>query len=134
MIIFNGNYWKLKDKILSHNVNNIKKELGKSYCEIAKIKWNYYDINSMEASLEYLKKANDYNVEYSKYYQLYYYLYKAYYESKSNRTSNLDMARKLEDHRPSRMYIFPISNDYGIYDVTIYYNKSKRITKLEYQI
>ena len=134
--IFNGNYWKLKDKILSHNVNNIKKELGKSYFEIAKIKWNNYDINSMEASLEYFKKANNYNVESSKYYQLYYYLYKAYYESKSNRTSNLDMARKFEDHRSSgmHMYILPFLNDYGIYDVTIYYNKSKRITELEYQI
>ena len=52
----------------------------------------------METSIEYFKKASYYNVGSSKDYELYYYLYKAYYESESNRSVNLDMARKFEDH------------------------------------
>jgi hypothetical protein len=93
--ILNENY-KARDRFAS-KINDLKKYLGNSYYEIAKIKWNDYNTNYMEESIEYFKKACSYNVGNPKDYQLYYYLYKAYYESKSNRTSNLDMARKFED-------------------------------------
>ena len=105
---------------------------------MAKNKWSNYDTKYMEESIEYAKKANNYNVNVGtpKDYQLYYYLYKAYNESKYWWTSNLDMARKFENHRPTSgffCYSFDYK-DYNIYDVTIYYNKSMHITELENQI
>ena len=131
--ILNENY-KARDRFGS-KINDLKKFLGNSYLEIAKLKWSDNYTNYMEESIEYLKKAYSYNVGYPRAYQLYYYLYKAYYESKSNRTSNLDMARQFEDQRPEGIYFLPIfGKDTHIYDVTTYYNKSKHITELENQI
>ena len=41
--VLNDN-WQIKNKYGS-SINNLKKELGKAYWEIAKIKWSNYDIN-----------------------------------------------------------------------------------------
>ena len=95
----NGN-WKVKD-LFGSRINDLKKKLGETYYEIAKEKWSNYDTNFMETSIGYFKNASYYNVGSSRGYELYYYLYKAFYESKYNRTANLDMARKFEDHHRS---------------------------------
>ena len=114
-----NSYWQVKNKFCY--LNRLKTKLAKSYEHIAKNKWSNYDINSMESTIDYLKKVENLNVGclLIKNFKLYYYLYKAYNESKSYRTSNLDMARKFEEN--------------GINVSDIYY-KSRHINDLQNSI
>lgn len=98
----------------------------KETCEnIAKNKWSYYNTSSMEEAIYFLKSKNCYLPDY----EYYYYLYKAYKESKSNRTSNLELARKIKD---------PIDFINGIFYphgfTTHLYNKSRKVTDLQNRI
>ena len=113
-------------------------KLNDTLIEIAKENWSN-NITSMETAMDYLRKAkNLYNVSsiedfYLRAIKLYYYCYKAYYESSSNRTSNLDMARKYQKDGSFSAYNGIFSNT-GIDDVNYLYNKSRNIDNLESQI
>lgn len=127
--------WKVRNKY--SGINYIKMKLSDTLIELAKENWSN-NITTMETAMDYLNKAkNLYNnsiIEdfYLRAIKLYYYCYKAYYESSSNRTSNLDMARKYQkDGSFSADNIFSNS---GIDDVNYLYNKSRNIDNLESQI
>ncbi len=50
-----NSYWQVKNKFCY--LNRLKNKLTKSYEYIAKGKWSNYDINSMESTIDYLKKV-----------------------------------------------------------------------------
>jgi DNA repair exonuclease SbcCD ATPase subunit len=130
---FLNSNWQIKNRCYGY-LSCIKLKLGKTYEKIAIQKWSDYNIYSMEDSLDYLRKANNYRDEKMllRVTQLYYYLYKAYNESKSNRTSNLDMARKNKiENTTCSVSGF---SDYYRGNVHDLYDKSRRIDELENQI
>jgi len=131
---FLNSNWQIKNRCYGY-LSCIKLKLGRTYEKIAIQKWSDYNIYSMEDSLDYLRKANNYRDEKMllRVTQLYYYLYKAYNESKSNRTSNLDMARKNKLDENCTCSISGFSDYYkgNVHDL---YDKSRRIDELENQI
>ena len=130
---FLNSNWQIKNRCYGYP-SCIKLKLGRTYEKIAIQKWSDYNIYSMEDSLDYLRKANNYRDEKMllRVTQLYYYLYKAYNESKSNRTSNLDMARKNKiENTTCSISGF---SDYYKGNVHDLYDKSRRIDELENQI
>ena len=128
--------WKVRNKY--SDINYIKMKLSGTLIELAKENWSN-NITSMETAMDYLRKAkNLYNVSsiedfYLRAIKLYYYCYKACYESSSNRTSNLDMARKFQKDGSFSAFNGIFSNC-GIDDVNYLYNKSRNIDNLESQI
>jgi len=133
---FLNSNWQIKNRCSSSGyLSSIKSKLGVTYEKIAIQKWSDNDIYSMETSLDYLRKANNYFDEKNalRISQLYYYLYKAYNESKSYRTSNLDMARKYQIEG-SVFFCYTGFSDSGIGNVNDLYYKSRRIDELENQI
>ena len=130
---FLNSNWQIKNRCYGYP-SCIKLKLGRTYEKIAIQKWSDYNIYSMEDSFDYLRKANNYCDEKSllRVTQLYYYLYKAYNESKSNSTSNLDMARKNKiENTTCSVSGF---SDYYRGNVHDLYDKSRRIDELENQI
>jgi TolA-binding protein len=132
---FLNSNWQIKNRCSNSGLlSDIKIKLGRTFEKIAIQKWSDYNIYSMEDSFDYLRKANNYCDEKSllRVTQLYYYLYKAYNESKSNRTSNLDMARKNKiENTTCSVSGF---SDYYRGNVHDLYDKSRRIDELENQI
>ena len=123
-----NSYCEVRNKIGVYEQKKIRNKIGDSYIEIGKQNWNHYNTNSMEAAINYFRKANKYTNSPVKSYELYYYLYKAYHESKSYRTWNLSKAKEFEDERPQGFIFWPCTS---IYDVTEYYNRSLRIDNLQ---
>ena len=94
--LINSN-WQVKNRFIKFcSEINLWKKTNETYKQIAKNKWSYYNTSSMEEAIDFLKSKNC-SEQILKDYEHYYYLYKAYNESKSNRISNLNMARKLYD-------------------------------------
>ena len=123
-----NSYWQVKKRY--GNFNSLKNKIGDAYVKIAKQHWSYHNTFSMETAFNYFRKAINYDYGKGIFsdYQLYYYLYKAYYESKSNRTSNLDMAKKFGDS----MIIFEGNTKYfNDYVIAECYNKSVNIDNLQ---
>lgn len=134
-----NNYCEVRNKYVNPPYKFTKHNLSKALVGIAKENWKN-NLNSMETSIDYLRKAKNissdvYNLEkYLRVTQLYYYLYKASYESSSNRTYNLDMARKFKTDGNSFSAFNGLIGDEGIGDVNYLYNKSRNIDNLESQI
>ena len=123
-----NSYWQVRNRYGSFDF--LKKKIGDAYVKIAKQHWSYHNTFSMETAFNYFRKAINYDYGKGIFsdYQLYYYLYKAYYESKSNRTSNLDMAKKFGDS----MIIFEGNTKYfNDYVIAECYNKSVNIDNLQ---
>ena len=127
-----NSYWQVKKEV---DDTDIKKKISSSYFRLSKQNWNYYNINSMETALNYLRKAYNYDNNFwyriLRDYELYYYLYKAYHETKSNRTSNLFNAKQLGE----QMTVFegntPINDKFCI---TVCYGISLNIDNLQNSI
>ena len=133
---FLNSNWQIKNRCSNNGyLSSIKLKLGETYEKISIQKWSDDNIYSMEESLNYLRKANNYcgKKDELRVRQLYYYLYKAYNESKSNRTSNLDMARKYKIEGGTFFSCKGFS-DSGIDSVNDLYYKSRHIDDLENQI
>ena len=133
-----NSYYEVRDWY-GNGIDKIKRKLGETLFKIAEEKW-HNNINDMETAIDYLRQAKnlfDYLNDYRDYLsaaQIYYYLYKAYNESISNRTSNLDMARKC-DYDPRTFFHYRgVFRTDGIGDINYLYNKSKSIDNIESQI
>jgi len=123
-----------ESKFSHYEIDEIKKYLKEMYTKLAYQSWSDYNTTCMEEAIHYIRQARNYDESYSYCYGCFecpYYLYKAYYESDSNRTSNLENAKRFAEHRPENRSMYLLLPNYRVYDTDIdyLYRKSEQIDK-----